>query len=30
MKTIYIVIDKLITDEEAWETHFASLLEGYI
>lgn len=30
MKTLYIVIDPLITDEHSWETHLSSILQGYI
>jgi hypothetical protein len=30
MKPIYIIIDNLVTVPDAWETHFASLLQGYI
>jgi hypothetical protein len=30
MKTIYVVIDELISEPDAWETHLASILQGYI
>jgi len=30
MKTIYVFIDKLVSEPDAWETHVASLLQGYI
>lgn len=30
MKTIYVVIDPLITDDNSWEPHIASLLHGYV
>lgn len=30
MKTYYVVIDPLITDEHSWETHLPSILLGYI
>jgi hypothetical protein len=30
MIKIFVVIDDLITDENSWETHLASLLQGYV
>ena len=30
MTKIFVVIDSLITDENSWEPHFASLLQGYV
>ena len=30
MKRIYVIIDPLITDENSWEIHVASLLQGYV
>lgn len=30
MKRIYVVIDPLITDENSWESHLASLIHGYV
>lgn len=30
MKTIYIVIDPIITNENSWEIHLSSILQGYI
>ena len=30
MKTIYVIIDPLITDENSWESHVASMLHGYV
>lgn len=30
MKTIYVVIDNLVSKEDAWETHLTSILHGYI
>jgi hypothetical protein len=30
MKTIYVIIDPLITDENSWESHVASMLQGYV
>ena len=29
MKKIFVVIDKLISDENSWELHVSSLLHGY-
>lgn len=30
MKSIYIVLDSLLTNEDDWETHFGSILLGYV
>lgn len=30
MKTIYVIIDNLVSKEDSWETHLASILHGYI
>jgi len=30
MKSIYVVLDNLLTKEDDWETHFSSILHGYI
>ena len=30
MKQIYVIIDNLVSEPDAWETHFASVLQGYI
>jgi hypothetical protein len=30
MRTVYIVIDKLLTEEDSWETNLTSLLQGYV
>lgn len=30
MKTVYVVIDQLITGTDDWETHLASILHGYV
>lgn len=30
MKKVYIVLDEFLTSEDSWETHFSSLLTGYI
>jgi hypothetical protein len=30
MKRVYVVIDPLITDENSWESHLASILHGYV
>ena len=28
--TVYVVVDPLIAKDDSWETHLASLLQGYI
>lgn len=30
MKKVYVIVDKLLTDEDSWETNMTSLLQGYV
>jgi hypothetical protein len=30
MITIYVISDNLVTEPNSWETHLASILQGYI